>query len=146
VKKSLDITLTTIHLGSERRVVTLMIGDDHSITTFLEDLERENQKAFKQLKAAIRVLSENRHYQNEYKFKNLRDGLYEIKTNSGARVYAFLDDHDGSHQQLVIAASGGGKGKQDSDIEKARAIRRNYLVLRDKGNVVPTLQLLPDES
>lgn len=147
MKKALEITLTTIHLGSERRVVTLQIGDDDQITPFLLDLETKNYKAFKQLRTSIRTACENRHYQNEYKFKNLRDGLYEIKTHLGVRVYAFLDDHAGSHQQLVIAACGGGKGKeQDAEIQHAREIRRRYIDLRDNQNVTPILKLLPDEE
>ncbi len=147
MKKVLEITLTTLHLGSERRVVTLQIGDDDQITSFLLDLETTNYKAFKQLRTSIRTACENRHYQNEYKFKNLRDGMYEIKTHLGVRVYAFLDDHADSHQQLVIAACGSGKGKeQNAEIQQARAIRRRYIDLRDNQNVTPILKLLPDEK
>lgn len=128
-------------------MVSLRIGDDDRISRFLTELENQNRPAFKQLKTAMRIVSEDRHYQNEYKFKNLSGGLYEIKTNLGVRVYAFLDDHENSLQQLVIASSGGGKGKsQSSDIAEARAIRLRYLQLREKQHVVPTLNLLPDEN
>jgi hypothetical protein len=42
-------------------------------------------------------------------------------------LYAFYDELPGLEPQLIIATSGGGKGKQSSDIRKARDLRQRYL-------------------
>ena len=147
MKKLLEINLKTLHLGRARRTVTLKIGDDDEITEGLDQLRVKKPKDFEKLRTAIRVISECEHYSNGQKFKNLKGGLYEIKI-SGYRVYAFLDDHPESPQQLVICACHGGKANkksQNADITKARAIRKKYLTERDKATTQVTLEKLRTE-
>lgn len=131
--------------------MALQIDGKDEITPFLEDLQKSRKQAFGQLRARFRVLCEDRHYQNEYTFKNLGKGLYEIKTHSGVRVYAFLDDLDPdvSEQQLVITACGGGKntkGAQARDIERARNLRKQYLAARKQEDTRLTFLKHPDED
>lgn len=148
MKKLLEINLKTLHVGRARRTVTLKIGDDDEITEGLDLLLEEKPKDFEKLRTAIRVISEVPHYSNDQKFKNLKKGLYEIKI-SGFRVYAFLDDHPESTQQLVICACHGGKANkrsQNADIIKARDIRKKYLKERDKETTHVILEKLETET
>ena len=57
-------------------------------------------------------------------FKNLGQGLCELKWSIGLRVY-FAITHD-QHGNLFLALLGGGKGGQSRDISKARAILERY--------------------
>ena len=57
-------------------------------------------------------------------FKNLGQGLCELKWDNGIRVYfAIAHDLDGN---LFLALLGGGKNGQSRDITKARAILEHY--------------------
>lgn len=148
MKKLLEITLTTLHLGLARRTVTLQIGNEDEITEGLDLLRREKPKDFEKLRTAIRIISEIENYSNDQKFKNLKGGLYEIKI-SGYRVYAFLDEHPDCEKQLVICACDGGKANkksQNADIKKAREIREKYLNERDKETTHVILQKLENEK
>ncbi len=145
MKKALEITLTSIHLGRARRTVTLKIGNDDEITEGLDLLRKEKPKDFEKLRTAIRVISEIENYSNDQKFKNLKGGLYEIKIH-GYRVYAFLDEHASSDQQLIVCSLCDIKSKQQSaNITAARAIRENYLEHISNG-ITPKLDPLPNED
>jgi len=145
VKKKLEITLKTIHVGTARRVVTLRMGQNDAVNEDLLSFAKADINKFKKLKTAMRVISEHRHYSNDQKFKNLGGGLYEIKIH-GYRVYAFLDEHSQSAQQLVVCSLCDIKSKQQSaNITTARSIKENYLKLTKNG-VTPELILLPHEK
>lgn len=128
MKSRLEIILRTIHLGEERRVVTLDFGKGSPADQFLTALERSNRAGFAALQARIRSIAARQTYHNPLTFKSLGDGLFEFKTRkSGLRLYAFYDEIPGLKPQLIIATSGGDKGGQSSDIRKAREIRQRYL-------------------
>lgn len=128
MKSSLEIILRTIHLGSARRVVTLDLGTGSPADEFLEKLHRSNREGFDALEARIKGVGNHLRYQNPLTFKSLGQGLFEFKTKkSGLRLYAFYDELPGLQPQLIIATCGGGKGKQSSDIRKARDLRQRYL-------------------
>jgi hypothetical protein len=128
VKSALEIILRTIHLGPARRVVTLDLGNGSPADEFLETLHRSNREGFDALEARIRAIANHPRYQNPLTFKSLGQGLFEFKTKkSGLRLYAFYDEIPGLQPQLIIATSGGGKGKQSSDIRQARDLRQRYL-------------------
>ena len=146
MKNKLEITLKTIHLGSEKRFVTLNMQGDDSVDQDILQLARKDSNKLSKLRTVMRVISEHKHYSNEQKFKNLKRGLYEIKIH-GYRVYAFLDNHSASEQQLIICSLCGGKTKQQSaDIATARKIRTKYLELTQKKGVQPKLEFLPNET
>ena len=128
MNSGLEIILRTIHLGSARRVVPLDLGNGSPADEFLESLQRSNREGFDALEARIKAIGSHLRYQNPHTFKSLGQGLFEFKTKkSGLRLYAFYDELPGLEPQLIIATSGGGKGKQSSDIRKARDLRQRYL-------------------
>ena len=128
MNSALEIILRTIHLGPARRVVTLDLGNGSPADEFLETLHRSNRKGFDALEARIRAIANHLRYQNTLTFKSLGQGLFEFKTKkSGLRLYAFYDEIPGLQPQMIIATSGGGKGKQSSDIRQARDLRQRYL-------------------
>ncbi len=109
-------------------MVTLDLGNGSPADEFLENLHRSNREGFDALEARIRAIANHLRYQNPLTFKSLGQGLFEFKTKkSGLRLYAFYDEIPGLQPQLIIATSGGGKGKQSSDIRQARALRQRYL-------------------
>jgi len=109
-------------------VVTLDLGNGSPADEFLENLHRSNREGFDALEARIRAIANHLRYQNPLTFKSLGQGLFEFKTKkSGLRLYAFYDEIPGLQPQLIIVTSGGGKGKQSSDIRQARDLRQRYL-------------------
>ncbi len=109
-------------------MVTLDLGNGSPADEFLETLHRSNREGFDALEARIRAIANHLRYQNPLTFKSLGQGLFEFKTKkSGLRLYAFYDEIPGLQPQLIIATSGGGKGKQSSDIRQARDLRQRYL-------------------
>ena len=109
-------------------MVTLDLGNGSPADEFLENLHRSNREGFDALEARIRAIANHLRYQNPLTFKSLGQGLFEFKTKkSGLRLYAFYDEIPGLQPQLIIVTSGGGKGKQSSDIRQARDLRQRYL-------------------
>ncbi len=109
-------------------MVTLDLGNGSPADEFLETLHRSNREGFDALEARIRAIASHLRYQNPLTFKSLGQGLFEFKTKkSGLRLYAFYDEIAGLEPQLIIATSGGGKGRQSSDIRQARDLRQRYL-------------------
>ncbi len=94
-------------------MVTLDLGNGSPADEFLETLHRSNREGFDALEARIRAIANHLRYQNPLTFKSLGQGLFEFKTKkSGLRLYAFYDEIPGLQPQLIIATSGGGKGKR----------------------------------
>ena len=109
-------------------MVTLDLGNGSPADEFLETLHRSNREGFDALEARLRAIANHLRYQNPLTFKSLGQGLFEFKTKkTGLRLYAFYDEIPGLQPQLIIATSGGGKGKQSSDIRQARDLRQRYL-------------------
>ncbi len=146
MKCPLEIILRTIHLGNARRVVTLDLGEGAPADTFLAKLRRSNREGFGALRARIRSIANHHRYQNPLTFKSLGQGLFEFKTRkSGLRLYAFYDEIPGLNHQSIIATCGGGKGKQSSDIRRARVLQQRYL----KAKLLPDTHIRiknPDEA
>jgi putative addiction module killer protein len=89
----------------------------------------EFQKWFKsadnttRIRVAARLLKVEAH-SHLGKFKNLDQGLCELKWSIGLRVYFVIaTDEQGN---LFVALLGGGKNGQSRDISKARTILERY--------------------
>jgi hypothetical protein len=124
-----EITLKEIHRGPCRAVVTLRLGDDSQVEIFLESLIHSNPHAAKSLQTSMATITALETYHNERKFKNLGDGIYEIKV-PGIRLYCFKDEIEGLPAKLILATNGGTKNnkkEQNSDIKRAVALRNRYL-------------------
>jgi putative component of toxin-antitoxin plasmid stabilization module len=141
VKNGVEITLRTIHLGSARRVVTLEIDGNAAADEFLMEISKSNFVGFQNLRGRIEFIAEHDRYERKETFRSLGDGLYEFKTRDGLRLYAFYDELPGLEPQLIIATSGGGKGKQNRDIRQARALRESYLLAKTRPDT--RIRLIP---
>ena len=142
----LEITLTTVHLGSARRVVTLGFAGKDLAGDFLTKLKKSNKSGFNGLRVRFAVVSESKHFTNPHAFKDLGDGLYEFKKD-GLRLYAFLEDDPKFSPTLIIAANGGTKNtkkEQISDISRARKLKAQY----EQAKTCTEIELipLPDEN
>lgn len=128
MKKSVEIVLTTIHVGSQREVATLAIDGKDPAAKFLTQLKKKDANAYDSLQTRIRNIAEYEHYQNEQTFRSVGDGIYEFKRNNPKliRLYAFYDEIEGEGQ-WIICTNGGDKTQQQQDIAKAKVIRKFYL-------------------
>ena len=60
--------------------------------------------------------------------KDLKDGLFEKKWNSGLRLYFAVIEKEGRKTLLLL---GSGKGDQQDAIAQARKILKNYAVVKE---------------
>ena len=137
MKKSVEIILETIHVGSVQRIVTLGIdGKDHA-KDFLLELAQSNRTGLKAIRNRFHVIAELNDHENEHTFKRLKNaqGLYEVKTNCGLGLYCFRDGG-----AMIIAAFGGKKNGQTRDIRKAEDLMAEY---QKRKKQKATIQLIP---
>lgn len=127
MKYPIDITLSEIHCGKCRRVLTLGIGGKDHAHDFLTKLQKDDINLYKPIKTRIRAVAEYDDYENERTFRHVGDGVYEFK-RPGLRLYAFYDTLD-EIGCLILCTNGGTKNKlkeQNGDISRARQIRQRY--------------------
>ncbi len=123
MKKPVEITLRTIHVGDVRRVVTLGIDQRDDAQDFLSDLKKTDLKKFEALNTRIETVSQYDTYENRITFRNVGDGVFEFK-RPGIRLYAFYDQIDGE-EHLILCTNGGKKNKkQSADIALAKKSKR----------------------
>ena len=147
VKKSLEITLTTVHLGSVKRVVTLGIDGKDLAHEYLLKLGKSNQQGLQSILKRLKAISEHESIENQITYRHVGEQVFEVKTKSGLRFYTFPDEIEGLGHQLIIATSGGKKAnkkEQNADITKAKALRKSYLAAKPQAsfNLIP----LPNED
>ena len=127
MKKSVEIILTTIHVGDVRRVVTLGINQKDLADKFLTKLQKDDGRKWTQLNIRIERVSNHDRYEQDDIFNHVGDGLYEFK-RPGLRLYAFYDSLGEDHQ-LILCTSGGTKNKkkeQNADIATAKRLKNKY--------------------
>lgn len=147
VKKSLEITLTTVHLGSVKRVVTLGIDGKDLAHEYLLKLGKSNQQGLQSILKRLKAISEHESIEKQITYRHVGEQVFEVKTKSGLRFYTFPDEIEGLGHQLIIATSGGKKAnkkEQNADITKAKALRKSYLAAKPQAsfNLIP----LPNED
>ncbi len=137
MKKPLEITLSSIHLGSARRVVALSLDGKKPVEKFLKEKKRSDQKGFDKLYARIRAVAEHDRYENQLTFRSLKNGLYEFKTKCGLRLLAFYDELPDDEPQLIITALGTTKNSdQKTAIQKARTLKDEYFRRKNLPNTI----------
>lgn len=144
----LEITLSTIHVGSARRVVTLGLDGKDLAEEFLIRLAKSDPRGAESIKVRIQTVAEYDRYENNFTFRSVGDGIYEFK-RPGLRLYAFYDEIPSLKPQLIIASNGGGKNtrkEQNTDIAKAKSLRRRYLEARSLSNAKIHLITLDHEN
>lgn len=144
----IEITLTTIHVGTARRVVTLGLDGEDLANEFLSRLTKSNPRGAESIKVRVQNVAEYDRYEHELTFRNIGDGIYEFK-RPGLRLYAFYDDVPGLKPQLIIASNGGTKNTrkaQQADIARAKALRARYLAAKVQPATKIRLIVLPHEN
>gem|GEM_PF-740346 len=144
MKKLVEITLTTIHLGSVKRVVTLGINGKDLAHEYLLKLGRGNQQGLQSILKRLSAIAEHERFENKITYRHVGEQVFEVKTKSGLRFYTYADEIAGLGPQLIIATSGGKKGnkkEQNTDIAEAKALRRSYFAA--KSQPATTLNLIP---
>lgn len=144
MKKSVEITLTTIHLGSVKRVVTLGINGRDLANEYLLKLGKGNQQGLQSILKRLAAIAEHERFENQITYRLVGEKIFEVKTKSGLRFYTFADEIEGLGLHLIIATSGGKKGnkkEQNSDIAEAKAIRRSYFAAKSQPTTI--LNLIP---
>ena len=135
VKKPVEITLRTIHVGDARRVVTLDIDGKDPAREFLMDLARHDRNQFESILTRIRSISNHPRYENQITFRHVGDGIHEFK-RPGLRLYAFYDEIDGRNQ-LILCTNGGSKNKrQQKDIRLAKSRKDEYLSIKNHPETI----------
>jgi putative component of toxin-antitoxin plasmid stabilization module len=137
VKNSIEITLTSIHVGSVREVVTLALDGKDPAQKYLSKLAKKDPKAFESLQTRIKAVAEHDRYENPQTFRDVGDGIFEFKRNSPRllRLYAFYDEIAGVGQ-LILCTNGGSKTSQDQDILTAKRRKTEYLLAKKKADTV----------
>ena len=138
MKPTFDITLTEVHVGQRRTVVTLGIDGDDPAHDFLLKLHRDDVNRFESLKTRIQTVSNYDQYENRITFRHVGEGVYEFKRN-GIRLYAFYDEI-GDTDHLILCTNGGNKDTrkgQQRDIAWAKERKANYLAIKanPKANI-----------
>ncbi len=115
-------------------MVTLQIGDDQQVADFLKSLILSNPNAASSLQTSMATITSVDSYHNERKFKNVGDGIYEIKV-PGIRLYCFKDQIEGLPAKLIIATNGGTKNnkrEQNADIKRASHLKSRYFTVKSQ--------------
>lgn len=149
MKKSLDVTLTTIHLGSAKRVVTLGLDGKDPANEYLLKLGKGNTKGLQSILKRLEAIAEHESFENKVTYRHVGDQVFEVKTNTGLRFYTFPDEIAKFGKQLIIATSGGKKGnkkEQDADIARAKKIKKFYLAAKAEPTTTIKLIRLKNEN
>lgn len=112
------------------------MGKDRRVTDFLAKLIASNPNAAKSLQTSMATITSTHSYRNQRKFKDLGDGVFEIKV-PGIRLYGFQDEIDTLETKLIIATNGGTKNnkrEQNSDINQATQIRARYFAAKNRSD------------
>ncbi len=125
MKKTVEITLSTLHLGAARRVVTLAINGKDPAEDFLSKLQKDDRNKLDSIKTRIKAVANYPRYENKITFRDVGDGVYEFK-RPGLRLYAFYAEINGQ-DQLILCTNGGTKSKdQQKDIRQAKALKDEF--------------------
>lgn len=139
MKNTVEISLSSIHRGSCREVVTLEIEGKDRADEYLKKLKKKDLKAYRSIITRIKTVAEYETYENDQTFRPVGEGVFEFKRNNPKliRLYAFYDDIDGIGQ-LILCTNGGGKGQlqQSEDIQKAKDIKKKYIEAKKKPNAI----------
>lgn len=135
----MKIKLTEQYSGKTKSVVSLQLGDDKSVATFLNELANSDSKLTNKLQTTLATISHDETYSNGEKFKHLKEGLYEIKIKGqrkALRIYAFLDEiEELENKKLIIVIyptyKPSNKKKQNRDINTALSHKNRYYEHRD---------------
>ncbi len=141
MKYSVDIALTTIHIGRHHRVVTLGLNGQDPAEEYLNELEEKDARAFGKIQARLKFVADLDRYENKVAFRSLGEGLFEakIKTPFAVRVYVFYDRKTLGEESMIIAAHGGGKSSQQKDIRTARKRQEQYTTALKEQDTTLTL-------
>ena len=135
MKKSVELTLSTIHLGEARRVVTLGINGKDLAAEFLSKLLIDDRNQFDFIRSRIKTIANYPRYENKLTFRSVGEGIHEFK-RPGLRLYAFYWDLEGE-SHLIICTNGGIKNKdQSKDIASAKAIKKAFLDAIEKPDTI----------
>jgi len=135
MKKPVELSLTTIHLGNARRVVTLGINGKDPAVEFLSKLLNDDRNQFDAIRSRIKTIANYPRYENKLTFRNVGVGIHEFK-RPGLRLYAFYWDLEGE-SHLIICTNGGLKNKDQSrDIARAKAIKETFLAAVENPDTV----------
>lgn len=64
MKNPIEITLTSIHVGGAREVVTLALDGKDPAQKYLSKLAKTDPKAFESLQTRIKAVAEHDRYEN----------------------------------------------------------------------------------
>ncbi|MCC5836068.1 MAG: hypothetical protein JJU20_15175 [Opitutales bacterium] len=84
----IDTTLSSIHVGQCRRVVTLGLNGKDRAHEFLTKLNKDDHRKWVQLITRIATIADYPSYENQQTFRYLEEGIFEFK-RPGLRLYAF---------------------------------------------------------
>lgn len=148
----MNITLTELHVGACSTVATMAVDGKELAYKFLEEMQKSQRNEAKKFHTAFSTISSVTHYSNKEKFRNLGDGIYEIKI-SGKRLYCFKDTSGdfeaftGSSNHLILACNGGTKNtsrEQQRDIKKAQQLKSQYF--NAKKDDIHEFEYIPIEN
>ena len=144
----MEITVRELIVGECHTIATLALDKDDRADAFLKKLARSNSNAVKSLKTCMKTISSVHVLRNNKKFKPVGNSVYEIKV-PGIRLYCFHDQIEGHPAKLIIATNGGKKNtpkEQDSDIRRAKEIRKRYRKAKEDPETTLEYIELPNED
>jgi hypothetical protein len=106
---------------------------------FLRELKWDGSPDLARLTRMLDETAENGVIENnEYRFKNLKNGLYEFKAYGGARLLCFLDRDVAGMKRLVICTNGVVKKRNkhgNEDIDLGIRMRAEYFAAKKAGSL-----------
>lgn len=89
---------------------------------YVDWLETITTKEEALLNSRLLRIQEHHHFGD---FKNLGDGLFELRWKNGLRVYySLMEDQDG---KLILLLLGGRKSTQKNDIKRSRSLLKENI-------------------
>lgn len=118
-------------------MVTLGLNGKDPAQKYLSKLAKKDLIAFESLQTRIKAVAEYDRYENFQTFRDVGDGIFELKRNSPRllRLYAFYDEIAGVGQ-LILCTNGGDKNSQNQDILTAKRRKEEYLLAKKKADTV----------
>lgn len=117
--------ITELLFGNGQNIYSIIVDDESPVKQFIESLDAIN---LKQVMKLISFISDQGPPVNIRKFRHLRDGIYELKTFRGVRIFSFFGEP--ILPRSLILTHGRFKPKKNilnREIEKAIDFHKDFL-------------------
>lgn len=121
--------------GKTFTLYSISTGEENDVRECLKNLKQFNDDEFERIKARIVHLADHGPRFDKTKYRELGNGLYEIKTRKGSRVLFFYDEFS---RWVIICThifKKDKKKKQSKEIELGRKAMSNFALSKKNASI-----------